>query len=87
MKAKDFNVVFCQMAPWEFAGERMNLRRTYRRISFAVNRVLSNMGVEMATPVLERFSKPVGKGEERWMEGLYVDRPQEWDDPYRFFRW
>jgi hypothetical protein len=23
----------------------------------------------------------------RWTSGLYVDQPQEWDDPYRFFRW
>lgn len=23
----------------------------------------------------------------RWLEGLYLEVPQEWDDPYRFFRW
>ena len=23
----------------------------------------------------------------RWTSGLYIDQPQEWDDPYRFFRW
>lgn len=23
----------------------------------------------------------------RWLTGLYADVPQEWDDPYRFFRW
>ncbi len=23
----------------------------------------------------------------RWSQGLYLDQPQEWDDPYRFFRW
>jgi hypothetical protein len=23
----------------------------------------------------------------RWTSGLYVDQPEEWDDPYRFFRW
>ncbi len=23
----------------------------------------------------------------RWTRGLYADEPQEWDDPYRFFRW
>jgi hypothetical protein len=21
-----------------------------------------------------------------WLEGLYMDTPEEWDDPYRFFR-
>ena len=23
----------------------------------------------------------------RWLAGLYLDQPEEWDDPYRFFRW
>jgi hypothetical protein len=23
----------------------------------------------------------------RWLEGLYLDIPEAWDDPYRFFRW
>lgn len=23
----------------------------------------------------------------RWLKGLYLDTPEEWDDPYRFFRW
>lgn len=23
----------------------------------------------------------------RWLEGSYVDTPEAWDDPYRFFRW
>jgi len=23
----------------------------------------------------------------RWSQGLYLDQPEEWDDPYRFFRW
>jgi len=23
----------------------------------------------------------------RWLAGLYLDVPEEWDDPYRFFRW
>jgi hypothetical protein len=45
------------------------------------------MGVGAAAPVLERLSRPVDAKETRWMEGFYVDRPQEWDDPYRFFRW
>ena len=25
--------------------------------------------------------------EKRWLDGLYLDAPEEWDDPYRFFRW
>jgi len=27
------------------------------------------------------------KAEKRWLNGLYLDTPQEWDDPYRFFCW
>ena len=33
---------------------------------------------------VEPMSDPA-KG--RWLEGLYLDVPEEWDDPYRFFRW
>jgi hypothetical protein len=38
---------------------------------------------------LTRFRAPVeaGGGEQRWREGLYRVTPEEWDDPYRFFRW
>ena len=52
-------------------------------------RLVSNMGVTGSTPVLERFKSPVApaKSEKRWLEGLYLDQPEEWDDPYRFFRW
>jgi hypothetical protein len=89
-KAENFNVVFCQMAPWQFAPvNQMNLKRTYRRASFLVSRLLGNMGVGGSTPMLERFAKPVDPAakETRWLDGLYSDTPEEWDDPYRFFRW
>jgi len=23
----------------------------------------------------------------RWLDGFYMDKPEAWDDPYRFFRW
>jgi hypothetical protein len=23
----------------------------------------------------------------KMLDGLYLDTPEEWDDPYRFFRW
>lgn len=41
------------------------------------------------TPGFTRFRLPVdaARGEKRWLEGLYLDTPEEWDDPYRFFRW
>ena len=28
-----------------------------------------------------------GGSAERWLSGLYLDVPEVWDDPYRFFRW
>jgi hypothetical protein len=84
------NVVFCQLAPWQFEySKQYNLKRTFRRTSFLVSRLLANSGVDGGTPVLERFSTPVAGAETegRWRAGLYLDRPEEWDDPYRFFRW
>jgi beta-galactosidase len=91
------SVVFCQLVPWQFDWQQpggdpeapalLNLKRTYRRSSFLVARLLANLGVAGATPLLERVSRPVTAGETRWLEGLYVDTPEEWDDPYRAFRW
>jgi hypothetical protein len=51
-------------------------------------RLLSNLGVNGETPLLTRLSTPVGSNEpSRWLQGFYLDEPEEWDDPYRFFRW
>ncbi|UCG58507.1 MAG: DUF4350 domain-containing protein, partial [Phycisphaerales bacterium] len=89
-KAENMNVVFCQLAPWHFDYEKLyNLKRTFRRTSYLLTRLLANMGATGSTPLLERFGRPVdaAKAEKRWLEGLYMDVPQEWDDPYRFFRW
>jgi hypothetical protein len=27
------------------------------------------------------------KPEQRWLDGLYLDQVEAWDDPYRFFCW
>ena len=83
------NVVFCQLAPWQFdPAKSSNLKRTFRRSSFLLTRLMGNMGVAARTPLLERFLQPTnGAAEARWKEGLYLDTPEEWDDPYRFFRW
>jgi hypothetical protein len=84
------NVVFCQLVPWQFDPQKqMNLKRTFRRASVLVNRLAANMGAAGSTPLLSRFRNPVetSTGEARWREGLYLDTPEEWDDPYRFFRW
>jgi len=89
-KAENLAVVFCQFAPWQFDYKNhYNLKRTFRRTSYLLTRLLGNMAATGSTPLLERFSTGVetSRAEKRWLEGLYMDVPQEWDDPYRFFRW
>ena len=89
-KADEANIVFCQLVPWQFDySQQHTAKRTFRRVSFLVTRLLGNMGVEESTPLLARFRSPVdpAKPEKRWLDGLYLDQPEEWDDPYRFFRW
>ncbi len=50
------------LASWFFnhSPEQFNLRRTFGRTSFAVGRLLGNLGVSGSTPLLERFADPVG---------------------------
>jgi hypothetical protein len=88
-RAANLNVVFCQLVPWQYDWKRQNTKRTFRRTSFCLTRLLANMEAAGSTPLLERFASPVdpSEAEERWMNGLYLDEPEEWDDPYRFFRW
>ena len=59
-RSDKLNVVFCQLVPWQFdrAG-KLNVKRTFRRVAFLLSRLLANMGVVAATPILERFSTPV----------------------------
>jgi hypothetical protein len=83
-------IVFDQIAPWRLDYHRAyDLKRTYRRASFALTRVLANLGVSGSTPLLDRISTPDPSVEskKRWLDGFYLDTPEEWDDPYRFFRW
>ena len=87
---QDGQSIFCQLIPWEYDPVKQpNLKKTFRRVSFVLTRLLANSGVPTSSPVLARFSAPVdsAKPEKRWLEGFYLDQPEEWDDPYRFFRW
>jgi hypothetical protein len=84
------NVVFCQMVPWDLRYRTPQYgKRTFRRASCLVMRLLGNMGAGADTPLLARFAKPVRPWEirGRWLQGLYLDNPEAWDHPYRFFRW
>lgn len=90
--ADEGRVVFCQLAPWQFNAHQQNTKRTFRRTSSLLARLLGNLGVASQTPLLSRFSKPLASGsaqpvEERWRHGFYLDEPEEWDDPYRYFQW
>ena len=52
-----------------------------------VTRLLANMGASGTTPLLSRFASQVAEGQKRWLDGFYLDVPEEMDDPYRFFCW
>jgi hypothetical protein len=81
-------VAFCQWVPWQLDPSRSpNLKRTFRRASVLLSRLLGNLGVRSSTPLLDRFRQPAAVADKRWLSGLYLDEPEEWDDPYRFFRW
>jgi hypothetical protein len=87
-RIKNANVLLCSLVPWQFHHRKsMNVKRSFRHVSFVITRLLANMGGECAAPVVPRFANPAKPGDRRWLEGLYLDVPEEWDDPYRFFRW
>jgi len=88
-EADDGSVVFDQMAPWRFNDAQPNVKRTHRRSSFALSRLLANLGAASTTPLLERFQNAPSALtlKNRCLSGLYLDNPEEWDDPYRHFRW
>jgi hypothetical protein len=87
--SKSSNIVLCQIAPWEFDYQHnYGLKRTFRRASFLLARLLANEGIASPTPLLDRFhTPPMAGAPPRWLDGFYLDVPEECDDPYRFFRW
>lgn len=90
-KAAGANVILCQLAPWQFDFSKQspgpqsgyNVKRTYRRSSFVLTRLLAVMGAAGSTPILERFKSPVDstKPEKRSLDGLYLDQPEEYGRP------
>ncbi|MBI1390345.1 MAG: hypothetical protein GC154_18045 [bacterium] len=87
-------IILTQLVPWDFDYQKVfHWKMTYRRASYMLTRLLGNMGVRAGTPLIQRFSMPVVSSQKedtssaRWLSGFYVDRPEEMDDPYRFFRW
>ena len=90
-QANDGRAVLYQLVPWEldYSQGQHNVKQTFRHSSFVLNRLLGNLGVTASIPLIERFNTGIdpGKTEKRWLKGMYLDEPEEWDDPYRFFRW
>lgn len=83
-------VTYCQLVPWRFDYSRSyGVKRTYRRSAYLFNRLLANLGGAGTTPILDRIHSPCAAPdqEKRYLSGLYLDTPEEMDDPYRFFRW
>ncbi|HLW66744.1 MAG TPA: glycoside hydrolase family 2 TIM barrel-domain containing protein [Gemmataceae bacterium] len=86
--AENGRFVICQFVPWQFdARTPMNQKRTFRRAAYVIARLSANMGLAGSTPLLARIRNTPSTAEKRWLEGFYLDSPEEWDDPYRFFRW
>ncbi len=59
-KAEGANLVFCQLVPWQFDYQKDgSLKWTFRRSSFALARLLSNMGAAAETPLLGNMQEPL----------------------------
>jgi hypothetical protein len=87
-KMENFDIVFSQLAPWHFSSKSpMNQKRTFRHVAFLTTRLAANMEAACSTKLLSHISKPAAPDDKRWLDGLYLDIPEEWDDPYRFFGW
>ena len=66
--AANGHVVFCQLVPWrlDYFGGKMNVKRSYRKVSCLIARLLGNMQAAGETRLLERISTPVAENEKRW---------------------
>ena len=61
-RAKNMNIVFCQIVPWTYDWETFNnVKTTFRHSTTMLSRLLANLGVRGATPLLARFGKPADK--------------------------
>ena len=62
----------------------MNQKRTFRHVAFLTSRLAANLGAASSTKLRCRGGPPAAE-DKRWLDSLYLDIPEEWDDPYRFF--
>jgi beta-galactosidase len=59
-KAESANVIYCQLVPWQFDYEnKYNVKTTFQRTSFALNRILANLQARAETPLLTNLGNPL----------------------------
>lgn len=81
-------VVLCQAAPWMFDYVKQPyLRTSYRRNLLLVSRLLSNLGADRPSPLVELLREEASPKADRWLHSYYVQKPEAVDDPYRYYRW
>ncbi len=84
--SSDGSHVSLNLAPWTFDVSKPNTKRVFRHTSFALSRILGNMGVHAATPLIERFASPVKAGEQRWLKGVLSRLTGRYRRPLPLFR-
>ena len=99
LASNSVNMTVTNMANWQslFEYQRFEPGPEWQRFSFEVQ---ANDTAEQqdAVPDLVQRRRAVvdrrradrshrGPGPRPMARGLYLDVPDEWDDPYRFFRW
>jgi hypothetical protein len=70
-------------AEWEMVSFEVQATATADQTRFQI--WFGGPGTLRLADVAVQPVRPPSEG--RWLDGLYLDVPQEWDDPYRFFRW
>jgi hypothetical protein len=79
--------VFCQVTPELLSDpNRPELRCSFRRTSYMINRLLMNMGAKSDAGI-EHWLTQNKSANLNWLEGVYVQEPIDVDDPYRFYGW
>ncbi len=74
-------------APRRYSIPKGVLRAGENVLAVKVNDLRQAGGIlGFPTPTAQQRERVAGLGD-RWLEGLYLDRPEAMDDPYRYFRW
>jgi hypothetical protein len=60
-----------------YSGAKMNVKRTYRRVSCLLARLLGNMHTAGETKTPQHISAPMVETDKRWLHSVYLDTPEE----------